>query len=238
MLIRSLSIAIITAGIGTSLAEAALFTGPATFSTAPWSQMGSVTNSLVINNTANGFVVSGQAIIAVTPGSSGILVEWIVDRPLDPLYAGPFNLQTTTILDGFSAPPVGTFSSTAGVARTEFTSHPGSLSNIPLSLVNGLDIPPWTPQITVTSPTFVYTPGPGLVLRQHFFVDGVYISGPGGNWVIDVPLWSSFAPDPATIPEPSSVVLVAGAALCCAAGARLRGRLRRSLVSADRKLSV
>jgi hypothetical protein len=62
-------------------------------------------------------VVSGQAIINVGSPSNGILVEWIVERPLDPSYGGPFNLQTTTILDGFSAPPAGTFGPTSGIAK-------------------------------------------------------------------------------------------------------------------------
>lgn len=128
--------------LGSATSQAALFSGPAAFTTTPWSQMGSVTNNLVITNTPTGFVVTGQAIINVGSSSTGLLVEWIVERPLDPTYACPFNLQTTTILDGFSAPPIGTFNPTSGVARSEFISHPASFSNIPVYLVNGLDIPP------------------------------------------------------------------------------------------------
>jgi hypothetical protein len=177
--------------------------------------MGTVTNNLTITNTPNGFVVTGQAIINLSGPAQGLLVDWVVERPLDPLYAGPFNLQTSTILDGFSSPPVGTFNPTAGIARSEFTSHPGSLSSIPVHLFNGVDTPPWSPAITVTSPTFVYTPGVGLTLMQHFFVDAVYTSGPGGNWVIDVPLRSQALAVQGTIPEPSSGLLAAAGMAEC-----------------------
>jgi hypothetical protein len=206
---RLLSVALVIVSLDSSISQGALFLGPATFTTAPTSQMGTVTNNLTITNTPNGFVVTGQAIINLAGPAQGLLVDWVVERPLDPLYAGPFNLQTTTILDGFSSPPIGTFNSTAGVARSEFTSHPGSQSSIPVYLVNGVDTPPWSPAITVTSPTFTYTPGVGLTLMQHFFVDAVYTSGPGGNWVIDVPLSSRAFAVQGTIPEPSSGLLAA-----------------------------
>ena len=231
-MIRLLTIAACILCLGTSWAQAALFSGPAAFTTAPWSQMGPVTNNLVLTNTPTGFVVSGQAIINVGSPSNGILVEWIVERPLDPSYAGPFNLQTTTILDGFSAPPAGTFGPTSGIAKSEFTSHPTSLSSISVGLVNGLDSPLWTPPLTATSPVFLYTPAVGLVLRQHFFVDGVVLSGPGGNWIIDVPLESQVTSDPSAIPEPSSWLLAGSGILLCGWTARHRHQ-RSRMTGAD-----
>lgn len=226
-MIRILTIATCLLGLGISSSQAALFSGPAAFTTTPWSQLGTVTNNLVITNTPTGFVVSGQAIVNVPTVNTGLLVEWIVERPLDPTYGGPFNLQTTTILDGFSVPPIGTFNPTSGVARSEFTSHPGSISNIPLYLVNGLDIPPWSPQITVNSPVFVYTPSAGLVLKQHFFVDGSYASGPGGNWIIDVPLESQANVAQGAVPEPSSCLLAGSGILLWGLATRYRRARRR-----------
>lgn len=228
-MIRLLTIAACILCLGTSWAQAALFSGPAAFTTAPWSQMGPVTNNLVLTNTPTGFVVSGQAIINVGSPSNGILVEWIVERPLDPSYAGPFNLQTTTILDGFSAPPAGTFGPTSGIAKSEFTSHPTSLSSISVGLVNGLDSPLWTPPLTATSPVFLYTPAVGLVLRQHFFVDGVVLSGPGGNWVIDVPLKSQVTSSPSAVPEPSSCLLAGSGILLWGLATRFRSQRRRKM---------
>jgi hypothetical protein len=221
-MIRMLTIAACILCLATSSAQAALFSGSAAFTTSPWSQMGPVTNNLVLTNTPTGFVVSGQAIVNVGSPSNGILVEWIVDRPLDPSYAGPFNLQTTTILDGFSAPPAGTFGPTSGIAKSEFTSHPTSLSVIPVGLINGIDTPFWTPPLTATSPVFLYTPAVGLVLRQHFWVDGVVLSGPGGNWVIDVPLRSQANSAQDVVPEPSTWLLAGSGMLLWGLAARYR----------------
>lgn len=228
---RLLSVSLVAFILGSATSHAALFSGPAAFTTSPWSQMGTVTNNLVITNTPTGFVVSGQAIVNVGSPSNGLLVEWIVDRPLDPLYGGPFNLQTTTILSGFSAPPPGTFSPTSGIAKSEFTSHPTSLSTLPVGLVNGLDSPLWT-SLTATSPVFVYTPAVGLVLRQHFWVDGVVLSGPGGNWTIDVPLKSQVTSSPSAVPEPSSCLLAGSGILLWGLATRLRSQ-RRPKTGAD-----
>ena len=227
---RLLSVSLVAFTLGSATSQAALFSGPAAFTTAPWSQMGSVTNNLVITNTPTGFVVSGQAIINVGSSSTGLLVEWIVERPLDPTYAGPFNLQTTTILSGFSAPPAGTFSPTSGIAKSEFTSHPTSVSAISVGLVNGIDSPLWS-SLTATSPVFVYTPAAGLVLRQHFWVDGVVLSGPGGNWIIDVPLESQ-ANVAQVVPEPSSCLLAGSGILLWGLATRLRSQ-RRPKTGAD-----
>ena len=185
--------------------EAGLFNGSAGFTSGPTSQLGAVTNNLVLTNTANGFIVTGQVIINVSsapPANSGVLVDWVVDRPLDPSYTGPFNLTTTTVLNGFSAPPVGAFQNTAGSVVSQFTSvGTPSQSQLPLTLVNGLDSPAWTSLVN-TSSTFLYTPSSGN-LEQHFQLDGVYLGGPGGTWTIDVPL-ATFV---ARVPEPSGMVL-------------------------------
>lgn len=47
--------------------RAALFLGPSFFSTTPNSQMGAVTNGLILTDNATGFVVSGQVTVAVPP---------------------------------------------------------------------------------------------------------------------------------------------------------------------------
>jgi hypothetical protein len=158
----------------------------------------------VITNTANGFVVSGSVVVTLPPTvtpHSGTLVTWIVDRPLDPAY-GSGTLTTTTIMNGSSSPPIGAFLSTNGSVFSEFSNVGSpSVSSIPLSLVNGIDTPPWT-SLTMSSSLFSYTSGPGNVLRQEFQLDGIYQAGPGGSWTISVPV-TTFA---TIVPEPSSLV--------------------------------
>jgi hypothetical protein len=182
----------------------AQFAGPAVFSTPPFSQLGPVTNNLVITNTANGFTVTGDATVqcpVAPPQAAGILVEWVIDRPLSPSFSFS-NWTTTTNLDGFSAPPPGSAGNTSGLVRTEFT-EPGmqnpSQSQIPMSLSNGFAT--WT-LLSNTSGTFSgATPAaPQYFLRQHFFLDGIYDSGPGGPWVVDVPV-DSFITE---VPEPAA----------------------------------
>ncbi len=217
---RGLAGIVVGLGAVTSVAQGALFTGGAVFTTAPNSQLGAVTNNLVITNTALGFVVTGTVLINVPAApTGGILVQWLVERPLDPTYTGPFNLTTITSLDGFSLPPPGGFQNTAGQVTSRFTAHPGSDSSIAMQLVNGIDTPAWNPTITVTSPVFTYTPGAGLTLQQYFVLDGIYTGGPGGTWTIDVPVTTSVG-----VPEPSAAVLVAGGAVTLAAWRRRRGR--------------
>ena len=204
--------------------EGGLFLGSAGFTSGPTSQLGTVTNSLVLTNTANGFIVSGQVIINIgvaPPTNSGVLVDWVVDRPLDPTYAGPFNLMTTTVLTGYSAPPAGTFQNTSGTVTSEFTNvGAASQSQLPMSLVNGIDSPSWT-SLTNSSSTFFYSPSTGN-LRQHFILDGVYLGGPGGTWTIDVPLRTFVT---ANVPEPSGMVL--GLVGACSSWLFLRTRSRR-----------
>ncbi|MBS0266952.1 MAG: hypothetical protein JSS02_33810, partial [Planctomycetes bacterium] len=135
--------------------EAALFSGPAVFSATPSSQLGPVTSSLVITNTTNGFIVTGTVSVTVpatTSQLSGILATWVVDRPLDPTY-GSGTLTTTTIVNGTSSPPIGIFGFTTGKASSEFSNvGAASESYVGLSLINGLDIPPWTGLTATSSP--------------------------------------------------------------------------------------
>ncbi|TWT40914.1 hypothetical protein RAS1_36010 [Phycisphaerae bacterium RAS1] len=179
-------------------AQAALFSGPSSFSVTPTTQLGPLTNNLILTDNANGFVVSGQVLITI-PGSpvAGTLVSWVVDRPLDATF-GTGSLQTTTILDGFSQPPPGLAGNTSGICESSFTNFPvTSLSQIPVTLPAGTAT--W-PNITVNSSTFSYTSGGVNFLRQRFDVDGVYLGGPGGIWVVDVPVTTiaTVIPEPAT----------------------------------------
>lgn len=198
--------------------QAALFSGPSSFSTLPSTQLGPLTNNLILTDTANGFFVTGQVIIAVPATSTpiaGTLASWVVDRPLDATY-GTGNLITTTVLDGFSAPPVGLLGTTSGFVESHFTNFPiTSQSFIPVSLPNG--IATWN-NIIVNSSTFAYTSGGVNFLRQRFDVDGVYLSGPGGNWVVDVPVTTTAT----VVPEPSSMVLAGLGLAALAAWARRR----------------
>lgn len=199
-----------------SVAQAALFSGPSSFTFGPVTQLGVLTNNLTLTDTANGFVVSGQLLINVPAGPvAGTLASWIVDRPLDATY-GTGSLITTTILDGFSQPPAGSFGATSGVCESFFTNFPvTSLSQIPVSLPAGAAT--WN-NIIVNSSTFAYTSGGTNFLRQRFDVDGVQLAGPGGIWVVDVPV-TTFA---TVVPEPASACLLLTLGI-----AALRSRSRR-----------
>src|SRR6266850_1322201 len=85
--------------------HAAYFSGNASFTQTPVSQMGPVVfNNLFINTGAVSFTVSGQVKVQVPPGAvSGTLIEWIVDCPLNPNY-GMSGMITATTLNGFSQP--------------------------------------------------------------------------------------------------------------------------------------
>lgn len=192
---------------GGLLQGAPLFSGPSSFTLAPTTQLGSLVNNLVLTDTANGFVVSGQLLITV-PASfvSGTLAAWEVDRPLDPAF-GSATLQTTTILTGFSTPPPGAVGNTSGAVTSYFTDNPnpplaGSASLIPMTLVLGVDIPAWN-NLTMTSSSFAYVSGGVNFLHQRFDLDGIYFGGPGGVWTVDVPLASLIQP----VPEASGLWL-------------------------------
>ena len=188
--------------------HAAYFSGNASFTQAPVSQMGPVVfNNLFINTGGISFTVSGQVKVQVPPGAvSGTLIEWIVDCPLDPNY-GNSNMITATTLNGFSQPPAnGTYGTTLGASYSYLDQYPVvSKSNIPLTLTNGAAT--WN-QITIQSGTFSYTSASGLhYLRQRFELDGVQNTGSlGGQWLLDLPLTSEVIP----IPEPGSVLAVLG----------------------------
>ena len=163
-----------------------------------------VYNTLGINNGPFSITVSGQIKVQVPPGAvSGTLVEWWVDRQLDPTY-GTSNMVTSMTLYGFSTPPSnGTYGNTSGATYTYLDQYPVvSKSNIPLMLTNGAAN--WSPG-TVNSSTFSYTSINGIhYLRQVWQLDGVQFSGPGGLWLIDFPLTSEVV----EIPEPAGLMLL------------------------------
>jgi hypothetical protein len=190
-------------------ARAALLTGTYSYSQPVTTQLGTISfNTLTVTPILNGFVVSGQVGINVPAGSSsGTLASWAIDWPIDPTF--PFNpaLSTTTTLTGFSAPPIGAVGNTSGSVSTSIvtlpsTVYPGSQSQVPMQLIAGIDSPAWA-ALTNTSPTFGFAGAPGMVLRQRFDLDGIYFGGPGGLWVVDVPI-TTFVNN---VPEPSTAML-------------------------------
>jgi hypothetical protein len=199
--------AVILALVTSATSQAAYFSGNAFFSQVPTSQMGSVvSNTLFINNGPFSITVSGVVKVQIPAGAvSGTLIEWSVDRPLDPNY-GTSSVITTTTLNGFSQPPGnGTYGNTLGATYGYLDQYPVvSKSNIPLSLTNGAAT--WA-QITVQSSTFSYTSVNGLhYLRQRFELDGAQLTGIGGQWVLDLPLTTDVTP----VPEPTSFLAVLG----------------------------
>lgn len=198
------SLVILLAACGPCYAQ---FSGSSFFSSAPSSQMGTVTNNLVLTDTLTGFIVTGQVLVNIPSTSTpitGILASWTVDRPLQFPY-GPANLTTTTDLSGFSSPPPGSVGNSSGLVQSIFTDYLGtttSLSSIPMTLVAGVDSPPWI-SLSNTSAVFSHTATAGQFLRQTFFLDGQYFSGPGGTWTIDVPVTSSIT----VVPEASTFAM-------------------------------
>ena len=107
--------------------------------------------------------------------------------------------MTNTVLTGFSLPPIGTFGAGSGSVVTDWRFNPGgalvggSQSTVPMTLVNGVDSPTWTGLSTFSGGAgFTWTGGifTGAVMQQQFTLFANYTGGPGGNWVIDVPVTS------------------------------------------------
>jgi len=207
--------------VGILVAPASAFLiGVPTFTVAPnvSPSLGTISsNTLTITSIPNGFQVSGQFVVSIAPFPtaplSGILLNYTVEQPIDPTY--PFNpgLFTTTAIDGFSAPPgpPSIVGSTTGFVHSSIVTLPNtylgpSVSNIPLALAAGVDSPPWTPAIVTTSGAFPFTGAANMVLRQEFTLDGIYTSGPGGLWTIDLPVQTFVT---SAVPEPSTFVLTA-----------------------------
>lgn len=197
-----------TAGAGA--VQAQNFGGNATFTLGPLSQVGTPTNALVITSTANGFVASNTVTVSTPLPASGTLVYWQLDRPFTLSAATTF--FTTSFLDGFVSAPAGTFSPTLGSMRTYVIDtannnniFPGTTSQLALSL-NNAGATTWT-NLTNNSPNFTLPAYNFYAVRQVFDLDGVYVSGPGGNWVVDVPALSGITP----VPElPTAALLAVG----------------------------
>ncbi len=207
-----LLLSVILLGAGANSAQALLIGAP-TWNTPPSSAMGSITlNTLAATSLGNGFSVSGQIDVNITTATAaGILLEYEIDWPIDPAY--PFNpsLFTTTIIDGYSLPPIGTVGNTFGFVDSYIVTLPNTMlvpsaAALPLSLVAGIDSPAWSPPIGINSGTFAFGGAPGMALRQHFFLDGNYMSGPGGIWTIDLPVITMVSQMPA-VPEPNAIYL-------------------------------
>lgn len=189
------------------VAQAQLFSGPAVMTFGPTTQLGTIVNSsLGINNGPNSFTVSGFVDIQVPTGpQSGTLLEFIVDRPLNPFYLPAVsNMTTVTSLQGYSLPPgFNTFAPTSGISHTFFNQYPVvSQSGFSLNLVNGAAT--WAG--TNTSPIFTYTTGGSQYVRQVFSLDGVITNGIGGTWKVDFPITSTVM----IVPEPTTFALFFG----------------------------
>lgn len=195
---KRLSLLVVLSSSLTAVSQAALFSGGAFFGVAPTSQLGPVTNNTTITNTPTGFTVTGQFLINTFGTSAGTLLYFEIWRPLDPTYGSSF-MGTTTLLDGFSAPPAGAIGNTSGNVRSDFTNFPGvSQSLIPMNLIAGAQT--W-PNLSNNSGAFSYTSGGTNYLRMVFDLDGVILAGPPGTWTIDVPASSLANP----VPEPATV---------------------------------
>ncbi|MGD9633126.1 MAG: hypothetical protein AB7G28_03805 [Pirellulales bacterium] len=207
---KRITLAIVVLALCAGSSRAAFFSGNAFFSQPPTSQLGPIVfNNIVINNGPGSYTVSGQLHVQVPAGAvTGTLIEWTVDRPLDPNFLPNGNYSTVMTLSGYAQPPGGgTYGPTSGYTRTSITSYPVvSQAVIPLTLTNGAAI--W-PQQTVNSGVFFYAAGGTNYLRQTWVLDGTKLSGPGGLWIIDLPLESGVW----LVPEPGTAALAA-----CAVG--------------------
>jgi len=219
---RVLHLLLLTATASVLSSAHAQFSGPPGFITGPSSAMGAGTNALVLTSTASGFTATGTYTVNITGPATGVLAVWTIDRPISSGVSNP-TFQTITDLDGFSLPPGAGFN-TAGLVTTFVTDTavpgtvvPSSQSFIQLSLTNGAAT--WL-SLSNSSPSFALVTGTSTthVLRQSFFLDGA-ISGPTGNWVIDVPVGSSLV----AVPEPAGALLLAAGLIVLLARCRPAG---------------
>lgn len=190
------SIAAILACWGASTVHAAsLFAGNAFYSIAPYTQMGPSVNFLAINQLQTGFMVAGQMQVTIAPGQvSGFLLKYQVKRLLNPTFGSQW-LYLQHYIVGFSQPPGGgTFGLTTGFCKT-YLDFSGQAANTPLTLVNGAA----TWNINQTGNYFNYVSGTDVYLVQDFELDGNQISGPGGTWIVDLPVTSEMVPEPASL---------------------------------------
>ncbi len=189
--------------------QAQNFGGAATFTLGPLSQVGSPSNALVITSTANGFVASNTVTVSTPLPAAGTLVYWQLDRPFTLSTATTF--FTTSFLDGFVTAPGGVFAPSSGSLRTYVIDtannnniFAGTTSQIGISLINGATT--WS-NLSFNSPNFTLPAYNFYAVRQVFDLDGVYLAGPGGSWLVDVPAASSISP----VPElPSAALLATG----------------------------
>lgn len=189
--------------LGGACAHASIFSGPAFYSVAPTTQMGTFSNQLNINSMILGFNVAGQFIVNVPAGNvTGTLLHYVVKRPLNPTF-GSANLNVFQYLVGFSQPGAGTYGNTSGYCKT-YLDVGGQNATSALNLTAGVQTWNWN----VQSPFFNYTSGTDIYLVQEFWLDGFKVSGPASQWVVDLPVDSLLVP----VPEPASLSTLALAA--------------------------
>ena len=213
--IRSLVILFVLAALPRPAQAASLYAGNAFFSIAPYSQMGTVVDELAINQLPTGYNVAGQFKVTVPAGAvSGTLLHYQVKRLLNPNFGFQWMYLQQYIV-GFSQPTGGgTFSPTSGYAKT-YLDVTGWPANTPLNLVNGAA----TWNVNQIGNTFNYVSGTDVYLVQDFELDGSKLTGPGGTWIIDLPLSSEII----FVPEPgSAAVFTLGLAALCRRGGRSR----------------
>lgn len=190
---KLLGLGLVVAGV-VPTAGASIFSGPAFFSVAPYTQMGTSINQLNINSMILGYNVAGQFIVNVPAGPvNGTLLYYEVRRPLN-LTFGTQNLNILQYLVGFSQPPAGSYGNTSGYCRT-YLDVGGQNATSLLNLTNGAQTWNWN----VQSPFFNYTSGTDIFLVQEFTLDGLKFSGPAGQWVVDLPVTSQMTPEPGSL---------------------------------------
>lgn len=196
---RCLVLLVLFAGLGGPVQAASLYAGNAFYSIAPYTQMGTSVDQLVINQLLTGYMVAGQFQVSVPAGAvSGTLLHYQVKRLLNPNF-GSQSLYLQQYIVGFSQPTGGgTFGPTSGYVKT-YLDFSGQPANTPLNLVNGAA----TWNVNQTGNTFNYVSGMDVYLVQDFELDGSKLSGPAGTWIIDLPLSSEMI-----VPEPGSIAVL------------------------------